>query len=452
MPLSRLRLRLAAAFAIAFALGLGALTAGVLAYLWWQADRRLDARLVAVTNGAVQALKRELAETPDSSIAYAASEVVDEWPANDDSFLIVDERGTPVASADRAHAADSLLTATARTRDAARFTFTHGGDDFHAFAATPLSATSGGHSSQLRVIAFANTEGIERDTELLAGVLALAAPLIVLVSLAGGYVLARRALKPVSDLRSAIGAIVPGDLAQRVDVTHPKDEIGALAMEFNALLARLDDAQRRNRGFVREAAHQIRTPLTLVLGEAGNALAKPGSPTDDPRALLTRIQMAAQQMQRRVNELSLLADAQAGVVVRLDESVELDGLVLECTDLMRARVAALGRALAIGRADHVIVRANAPLLREALVELIENAARHGTSAAPITVSSHDDGAMASIVVESAGEPFSLQSDAGPPEGLGLPIVVWIARAHGGELRVSRDGDRNVAAMVRLGKV
>src|SRR5471032_1570261 len=104
------------------------------------------------------------------------------------------------------------------------------------------------------------------------------------------------------------------------------------------------------------------------------------------RATLGRIRTAAEQMRRRVDELFLLAEAQAGEKARLEDDVELDGLVLDCTDLMRERASALGRSLAIGRAEHSVVRGNAGLLQEALVELMENACRHGSSGIPITVS------------------------------------------------------------------
>jgi signal transduction histidine kinase len=163
------------------------------------------------------------------------------------------------------------------------------------------------------------------------------------------------------------------------------------------------------------------------------------------RTTLVRIRSAAEQMRRRVDELFLLAEAQAGERVRLDDDVELDGLVLECTDLMRGRASDLGRTLAIGRAEHVVVRGNEALLKEALVELLENGCRHGKDGSTVTVSSYAGTEIALLEVQSAGEPFGLPSRDGAqtPSGLGLQIVEWIARSHDGELRLSREGERNV---------
>ena len=322
------------------------------------------------------------------------------------------------------------------------------GDDYRASGLRATLPRAAGPPLRFGVLAFSSIEGIDSDTRLLAGALAIGAPLILLLSLAAGYAMARRALRPVDELGRAIAGIAPTDLSHRLAVHDPPDEVAALAAEFNALLQRLEDAQRRNRGFVLEAAHQIRTPLTLVLGEAGHELAATGTTAERMRATLGRIRTAAEQMRRRVDELFLLAEAQAGESVRLEQDVELDGLVLDCTDLMRERASALGRSLAIGRAEHVVVRGNASLLQEALVELIENACRHGDSDAPVTVSCGATPGFAVLEVTSGGEPFVAVRPAvsGAPGGMGLPIVEWIARAHGGGLQVTRNGPLNVVTM------
>jgi two-component system sensor histidine kinase TctE len=170
------------------------------------------------------------------------------------------------------------------------------------------------------------------------------------------------------------------------------------------------------------------------------------------RAALSRIRTAAEQMKHRVDELFLLAEAQAGEEVKLGDDVELDGLVLECTDLMRGRAFSLGRTLAIGQAVPILVKGNATLLREALVELIENGCKHGDASFPVTVSAELAGNAAVISVETAGPAFTLSTreDAVAPAGTGLPIVQWIARAHHGELSVTSDkGKNNVSIRMPL---
>lgn len=447
MALSRLRLRLAAGFAFAFLVALAILASVALGYLWSESTRRLDARLDASADGAAAAVGRVLQDSPDASLARAANEVVREWPSNGDEFAIVDDAGSMIAGVGPREVITRLLGAWSTARSP-HFGIDKPHDDYRASGVRATVPLREGRSLRFGVLAFSSLEGIDSDTRLLAGTLAVAAPLIVLLSLAAGYVLAGRALRPVAELGLAIGGIAPTDLSRRLPVGPGRDEVAALAAEFNDLLQRLDEAQRTNRGFIREAAHQIRTPLTLVLGEAGHELAAVGTTPDRMRGTLGRIRTAAEQMRRRVDELFLLAEVQAGEKARLEDDVELDGLVLDCTDLMRERASALGRSLAIGSAEHVVVRGNASLLQEALVELIENACRHGDTETPVTVSSFARTDGAALEVTSGGDPFVTvpRPDSGAPAGLGLPIVDWIARAHGGALQVMRRGTLNVVTM------
>lgn len=120
MPLSRLRLRLAAGHAVAFVVGLGLLAALALGYLWRESTKRLDARLAAVADGVARNVARELSDTPDSSLAYAANEVVKEWPANDDAFGIADGSGVLVAGVNRSRVLDPVMGAWARAGEPTR--------------------------------------------------------------------------------------------------------------------------------------------------------------------------------------------------------------------------------------------------------------------------------------------------------------------------------------------
>ncbi|HEV8411395.1 MAG TPA: HAMP domain-containing sensor histidine kinase [Gemmatimonadaceae bacterium] len=447
MALSRLRLRLAAGFAFAFLVALAILAATALGYLWNESTRRLDNRLDASADGVASAVARVMRDSRDSSLAHAANEVVREWPANGDLFAIVDSGGALVAGVGSRDVIDRVLVAWTKA-GSPRFGVDKPGDDYRASGVHATLPRAGEPPLKFGVLAFSSIEAIDSDTHVVAEAIAIAVPLILLLSLGAGYVLARRALRPVDELGMAIAGIAPTDLSQRLPVGESTDEVATLATEFNSLLQKLDDAQRRNRGFIREAAHQIRTPLTLVLGEAGHELTATATTPERMRGTLGRIRTAAEQMRRRVDELFLLAEAQAGEKVRLEDQVELDGLVLDCTDLMRERASALGRSLAIGTAEHVVVRGSAPLLQEALVELIENACRHGSSDVPVTVSCRPAPAGASLEVSSGGDEFIVapRPDSGAPDGLGLPIVEWIARAHGGALVVSRMGALNVVTM------
>src|SRR6185295_4846953 len=165
---------------------------------------------------------------------------------------------------------------------------------------------------------------------------------------------------------------------------------------------------------------------------------------EDYRSALDRVSRAADQMSRRVDELFLLARAEAGERVPRTEVVELDLVAIEAADLMRGRARALGHHLALGTMDGAEAYGDAGLLREAALELLENACRHGDTSAPIEISVDSTPGRAALTVVSAGpsvtlEPADPDSDS---SGLGIAIVQWIAQAHGGTLEYTRLEERN----------
>lgn len=452
MALSRLRVRLALAFSVAFAVGLALLAAGSFFYFSAESHRRLEQRLDDLVADVRVNLEAEYRETPDSSSRFVASEVVGEWPRNGGSFFVCDDAGQWLTATDISAIAQGMLPYCGDPAGTQRDVTDREGAAIRVAASRVVVSTADGvapaSSRPFLIVAFASTAGIVEDSEVLLAGAAIAAPLVLLLSLVGGYLLARQAVRPVSDLGDAIAGIAPSDLTHRLPVVEPRDEVGTLAAEFNALLERLEVAQQQNRRFVREAAHQIRTPLTLVLGEAAYELSAEGSSPERMQGSLKRIGIAAERMRRRVDELFRLAEAQAGETVPLRDRVELDELVLDSVDLMRARATTLGRALAIGVADDVVVTGDKPLLQEALLELIENALRHGSSSAPVTVSAQLLAGRGVIEVTSSGPAFVIpkRTDEDGPDKLGLPIVRWVASVHGGTLTVHRHGDVNTVRM------
>ncbi len=442
MSLSRLRLRLAGAFAVTFALALAVVATASLGWLWRESTQRLDRRLALVAANVQEAVRREGNETPDSSFAMVLEEVHRDWVAGPEQWVILSTDGqvltgtAPDAVVARVLASQREVGATSPLT----FDVTRDGDDLRALQRRVPAA---GPWPAYHVIALASTEGIERDSERLALTLALIAPLILVASLAGGYVMARRALRPVDALGQAIDALGPARVGGRLPVSASADELDRLAARFNALLDRLDAAQAQNRTFVREAAHQIRTPLTLVRGEAEHALAASSPEASVLTAALVRIRTASTQMDRRVGELFLFAEAEAGGRFECTERVDLDGLVVETVDLFRSRARELGRSLAFGDMDSAFVRGHGPLLREAVLELLENAARHGEAGSCITVRVAVEATAVIVTIQSVlASAVDAAVDRPPVSGtrLGHRIVQWIAEGHGGRFDATTSGD------------
>lgn len=439
MPVSRLRLRFSAAFALVLAAILGLFVSAGLWQQWRESHRRLDERLIGLAAAVDHAIGRERAERPAAGFAEVAGAVARRWPHPDDGFAVLDSGSRPIAVLDpRGLAQRALAAARAKASGAARVSeierFDLPRDDDDALALRQGS-----------ILVFDSTEDIERDSEALAATLLVAIPVLILLALVGGYLLAGWALRPMGSLGEAIDALAPDDSTARLLLPRQQDEVFALAERVNTLLARVEAVRQRHQRFVREAAHQIRTPLTLVLGEAEHALDPGRQSTGEAATALARVLVAAEQMRRRVDELMLFAEADSGATFELNDRVELDELAFECTDLMRRRAATLGRRLALIDLPAVTVRGNAALLREALLEVLENACRHGGAAAPVTMGIEVHEGSAQVVVTSALP--DAEDGAASGNGLGVPILDWIAMGHGGRFVRSTDGGVHKARLV-----
>jgi signal transduction histidine kinase len=432
VALSRLGLRLTGSFALAFLAGLTLLNATSFLVLRHESAQRLTRRTLIVAQDVIAAIQREAAESPAEGIAGAAHAALEEWPAGPEAIAIYDDAGRRIA----ATGDSALLRAAPLSWPTSEQELGPSDIPTESGVDARLTRMRAAGSPAFGVAVLSSTAQVRAETETLAWWLALSTPIVIVLSLAAGYLLARRSLAPIDHLAGAIGTMAPEALHQRLPLNDPPDEIDRVAEQFNGLLDRLEEAQARNRRFLRQAAHQIKTPLTLVLGEAALSLDRPRT-ADAYQAALRRVRVAAEQMQRRVDELLLLAHAEAGERPPLGATVELDGVVLECSDLMRGRATALGRHLELVRVEPVAVRGNEELLREAAIELLENACRHAAGSRPIGISAWQTDGEARLEVTSDG-PVLAPTERSPENGtdargLGLTIVSWIAKEHGGRL-------------------
>jgi signal transduction histidine kinase len=426
MPISRLRLQLAAWFAAAVLVAVAVVNITLYVYLRRDAESRFTGQLQAAGQGVLAAVRRELDENSESP-AQAATATLDEWPAGAEAFTITTDDGHTSTRGSTA-----LLGAISRTANGRRpgeVWAVRTSDEVRA----RLTVVSDTLSPPLRVVVARSTKDVEELGELLGRWLILSIPGVSLFALVAGYLLARRALTPVREMTAAITRIEPDDLTRRLPVREPPDELDDLAAQFNDMLLRLTRARERNRAFIAQAAHQLKTPLTIVRGESELGLDRTRDP-EEHRVTLQRVRQAADQMARRVDGLFLLAQADAGERPTLTDEVELDGLALESADLMRGRAQRARRSLELDRVESAVAYGNAQLLREALIELVENALKYGGDG-PVRISAYNEGDRAYLAVASAGPPIAPSArprlDGG---GLGLSILRWIAGVHHGELQ------------------
>jgi signal transduction histidine kinase len=265
-----------------------------------------------------------------------------------------------------------------------------------------------------------------RDAFLIGG------PLALLLASFAGYLLAGAALRPIESMRRRAAAISSASLAERLPVGDTNDEVSRLGETLNAMLARIEGGLARERRFVADASHQLRTPLALLTAELELALRRGRSP-DELRSALRSAAASTERLSRLAEDLLLLARAEEGRVPL--QTAETDVL-----DVLRAVADRFGAEV---DAEALVVRADRLRLEQALSNLADNARRHGGGNVTLTAHAHNGSVELHVLDDGAGFPeefigraFERFSRAGSTEsdgsGLGLAIVETIARAHGGE--------------------
>jgi signal transduction histidine kinase len=281
---------------------------------------------------------------------------------------------------------------------------------------------------------------------------------VILVGLGAGYVLAGRALQPISDVTATAQRLSTETLDERIELDGPDDELKDLADTFDGMLARLDAAFASQRRFVANASHELRTPLAVIRTEVDVTLADAEASAADLRKMAEVVRDASVRADRLVDALLVLArsEAQARIGLETVEPVDLAAVVHRAVDGV-AGVAGR-RCLAVTVAAEPARTAGDPELLDRLVgNLVENAVRHNVDGGWVRIRTGTNGGSTVLTVHNSGplvaesavgelfEPFrrggrarTSSRSAVRGAGLGLSIVRAVTEAHGGEV-VARPG-------------
>lgn len=283
----------------------------------------------------------------------------------------------------------------------------------------------------------ASREDVDEALAALRNQLLIAGPLALAVAGGLGYMVAGAALRPIERMSARAATISARSAGERLPVPAADDELRRLALTLNAMLERLDNGLQRERRFVAEASHDLRTPLALMLTEVELALAQQRTSEELNRALLS-----IQEEVRRLIALAeeLLDRASAEEVGLPIESGPVDLVALATRVATRFQAAAGVRAIRVSAPRPVEIQGDATRLDRALSNLIDNALRHGAGDMAIEIRASGGGVELTVTDEGAG--FAAH-DTSPADGdgLGLTIVREIVRAHGGTVEVRRADER-----------
>jgi two-component system, OmpR family, sensor kinase len=282
----------------------------------------------------------------------------------------------------------------------------------------------------------------ERDETLadLVAAFAIGGPLAVLLASALGYALAALALAPVERMRRrAAGISLTGGDDERLPLPSANDEIRRLGETLNEMLDRLRQAFARERRFVADASHELRTPVAVVKTELEGAL-RTGDYGPQVRESLVA---AVEECDRLARLAEDLLTADGSVPVRR-ERLAVAPLLEATRERYADRATHRARPLRVAAPADLDVSADPLRLQQALGNLVDNALRHGSG--EIVLSARRDGVGVTIEVADGGPGFApalferfARGDAARTRGgtgLGLAIVRSIAAAHGGEATVA----------------
>jgi len=278
----------------------------------------------------------------------------------------------------------------------------------------------------------------------------------------GGYVLARRALGPLERIAERARRITAEELHERLPPETSSVELEQLTTAFNDTLARLEGSFDQLRRFTADASHELRTPLTALrsVGEVG---LRSGGDADGYREVIGSMLEEVDRLTRLLDELLTLARADAGEARLKPETLDLADLALEVAGHLSVLAEERGQALEVVAPEPVRVRGDRFVLRQALVNLVDNAIKYAPERTRVRIAAgwRDGSAVLEVSDQGPGIPDehrdrvfdrfyrverSRSREMGGA-GLGLSLVRWAAEAHRG--RVELDSEEGRGSTFRI---
>ncbi len=284
-------------------------------------------------------------------------------------------------------------------------------------------------------------------------------PVLLVVALGVGYVLADRSLRPVDQVtRLAAQIAASGRYGRRVPESPGTDEMARLTQTFNAMLSRLERSIEREKAFALAAAHELRTPLSLLQGRASLSLEKPRTP-EQYREALAQIGRTAEDLAQVIEALLLLARTHQPAE---RQPVDLDLLALEAQESLEP-LAKEKQARVLLELEPTPYQGQPLTLRTAIANLLSNALKYGPVGGRVWLRTRQEGPLAVVEVADEGpgippeqlerlmQPFqrgtATQGVRGA--GLGLTLVAAIAEQHGGRLVLQKAREGGLLARLEL---
>jgi len=303
----------------------------------------------------------------------------------------------------------------------------------------------------------------QADLRRLAAVLATLGGVVLSAALVVGSWLVTRAIRPIADIGAAAARIAAGDLSQRIGTDETDSELGRLASVLNSTFARLETAFAQQAQFTADAAHELRTPIAVILTQTQSALARE-RPATEYRETLEACQRATQRMRRLIESLLELAHLDAGQGSLRRDECALSQIAADGIELIRPL--ATERSIQI-RADlsPAACHGDPERLAQVLTNLLSNAIDYNHAGGEIRVTTKHLNGAAMLIIHNTGPDIPTddlpriferfhrtdraRTGTAGHSGLGLAITKAIVQAHGGSIQAASEPGRGTTISVTL---
>lgn len=277
-------------------------------------------------------------------------------------------------------------------------------------------------------------------------------PITVLLIGLTGYFVAGRALQPLDAMARRAREISAEQLGERLHIENPDDELGHLGVAFNETLARLEKSFEQLRRFTADASHELRTPLTAIRSVGEVALQSAGDATHY-RDIIGSMLEEVNRLTRLVESLLTMSKADAGKIQLQHATVGVLELAKESAALLEVLAEEKSQTIIVHGDPSLSVWADRLILRQALINLIDNAVKYSPSGGSVEVIVQATGKDVLIQVQDSGPGISAEhaekvfqrfyrvdrarTRAEGGTGLGLAIVKWAVSVNGGSVELNR---------------
>ena len=297
----------------------------------------------------------------------------------------------------------------------------------------------------------------------LAAMLAIIGFSIIVIAFAVGWWLAVRVLRPIDEISNAAIKIAAGDLSKRINASETESELGQLATVLNSTFARLETAFAQQQQFTSDAAHELRTPVSVIVTQTQSTLNRERTP-EEYRETLEACQRAAQRMRRLIECLLELARFDTGQETLRRAPFNLADIARDCVELIRPLASLRGIAIHCDLSPCETL-GDSERLSQVVTNLLSNAVNHNKEGGAIRVSTRWEHSTVLLTVGDNGpgitpehlprifERFyradTARTSTQGRSGLGLAISKAIVEAHGGNIEVESEVGIGSTFIVRL---